>query len=143
MFAYLYHMCTSTWSRFSARMMSEIHARAFFKVSEELVDVEKIVVKEVHVPFDVYVDNIVVKEVEQVVEIERLVVKEVEVPIERCASAFLSSSRCDDCAAILALLSDQRTSIHCCHLLCVQIFCENLAWAGWLLKRLQSQLNGS
>lgn len=132
MFAYLCHMCTSARSRFSARVMSEIRACAFFKVSEELVDVEKIVVKEVHVPFDVYVDNIVVKEVEQVVEIERLVVKEVEVPIERCASSFLSSSRCDDCAAILALLADQHPCVYCCHLLCVQIFCENLAWAGWL-----------
>jgi hypothetical protein len=80
-------MFTSTWLRLLARMMSETHALALFKVSEELVDVEKIVVKEVHVPFDVYVDNIVVKEVEQVVEIERFVVKEVEVPIERCSRA--------------------------------------------------------
>jgi hypothetical protein len=39
--------------------------------------VEKIIVKEVQVPFDVYVDNIVVKEVVQEIEIERFVVKEV------------------------------------------------------------------
>jgi hypothetical protein len=58
-------------------------------VAEELVDVEKIVVKEVHVPFDVYVDNIVVKEVVQEVEIERLVIKEVEVPIDRCERTSL------------------------------------------------------
>ena len=38
---------------------------------------EKIIVKEVQVPFDVYVDNIVVKEVLQEIEIERFVVQEV------------------------------------------------------------------
>ena len=52
-------------------------------VQPEHVDVEKITVKEVQVPFDVYVDNIVVREVPQEVEMERLILKEVEVPVEK------------------------------------------------------------
>ena len=52
-------------------------------VQPENVDVEKITVKEVQVPFDVYVDNIVVREVPQEVEMERLILKEVEVPVEK------------------------------------------------------------
>jgi hypothetical protein len=53
------------------------------QVEEVPVNVETISINEVKVPFDVYVDNIVTKEVIKQVEIERPIFKEVEVPVER------------------------------------------------------------
>ena len=40
------------------------------------------------VPYDVYVDNIIVKDVVQEVKIERIIFEEVEVPVDRCMYVY-------------------------------------------------------
>ena len=40
------------------------------------------------VPYEVYVDNIIVKDVVQEVKIERIIFEEVEVPVDRCMYVY-------------------------------------------------------